>query len=248
MIDPPVFCAIRPWERAGVNPQFTQSSSDTPADMTIAHFAAQNLVHVAAIFTLVCYLFRDQIKLRIFAALGDALLTVYYVVAFETPLWNAMYWTILNVVINVAMILLLLRDRRMTLLTDDEMTLFRALETLSPGQFRKLLKLADWHVSAEPAQLTVEGEKPKHLYYILSGDVTIAKQGRSFMATPRTFIGEIAFLRGTSASATVTTPSDAHYVSWPVGELQDLLKRNDDLKNAFSALLSADMADKVARA
>ncbi|MFO1032619.1 MAG: cyclic nucleotide-binding domain-containing protein [Hyphomicrobiales bacterium] len=216
--------------------------------MTFSSFAAQNLVHVAAIFTLICYLFRDQIKLRLFAALGDALLTIYYVVAFPVPLWNAMYWTILNVIINVTMILLLLRDRRMTLLSDDEMTLFRALDTLSPGQFRKLLKLADWHVAEEPAQLTAEGEKPAHLYYILSGDVTIAKQGRSFAASPRTFIGEIAFLRGTAASATVTTPPNAHYVAWPVDALQDLFKRNEDLKNAFSALLSADMADKVARA
>lgn len=215
--------------------------------MTLPSFVAQNLVHVAAIFTLICYLFKDQIKLRAFAALGDALLTVYYVVAFPAPLWNAMYWTIINVIINVAMIALLLRDRRMTLLSDDEMTLFRALETLSPGQFRKLLKLADWHVQEEPVQLTAEGEKPGHLYYILSGDVTIAKQGRSFVAAPKTFIGEIAFLRGTPASATVTTPPAAHYVSWPVEELQALLKRNEDLKNAFSALLSADMADKVAR-
>jgi hypothetical protein len=33
------------------------------------------------------------------------------------------------------MIAVLLREHRMSLLTDNEMTLFRCLETLTPGQF-----------------------------------------------------------------------------------------------------------------
>jgi CRP-like cAMP-binding protein len=62
------------------------------------------------------------------------------------------------------------------------------------------------------------------------------------------FIGEIAFLRDKAASATVMTASKSLYVSWNQDELRALLKKNDDLKNAMAALLSADMADKVARA
>ena len=36
-------------------------------------FSPDYLVHLAAIATLVCYMFRDQIKLRIFAAIGEEL-------------------------------------------------------------------------------------------------------------------------------------------------------------------------------
>jgi len=86
------------------------------------------------------------------------------------------------------------------------------------------------------------------LYYVLNGGVTIGKQGRLIECEPKLFIGEIAFLRDKAASATVTTAANALYVSWDQAELRALLKKNEDLKNAISALLSADMADKVARA
>ncbi len=209
---------------------------------------ADYLVHLAAISTLICYLFRDQIKLRSFAALGDLLLTGYYYFAFDKPLWNGLVWTVANVIINVTMIIILLREHRMSLLTDHEMTLFRCLETLTPGQFRKLLKLATWHEVEEPVKLTEEGTPLKELYYVLDGTVTIGKQGRVIEREPKMFIGEIAFLRDKAASATVMTAPKSLYVSWNQDELRTLLKKNEDLKNAMAALLSADMADKVARA
>lgn len=216
--------------------------------MLSAIFSADLLVHFAAIFTLICYLFRDQIKLRGFAAIGDLLLSGYYYFAFPEPLWNPLVWSLANVVINVTMIGILLREHRMSLLTDNEMTLFRCLETLTPGQFRKLLKLATWHEADDPARLTGEGEMLDKLYFVLDGKVTIGKQGRIIERDPRLFIGEIAFLRDKAATATVTTSAKSLYVSWEQAELRALLKKNEDLKNAMQALLSADMADKVAQA
>lgn len=216
--------------------------------MLPASLTADYLVHLAAIFTLVCYLFRDQIKLRSFAALGDLLLSGYYYFAFAEPLWNPLVWSLANVAINVAMIAILLREHRMSLLTDNEMTLFRCLETLTPGQFRKLLRLATWHEADEPARLTEEGTMLDKLFYVLDGKVMISKQGRLMERDPKLFIGEIAFLRDKAATATVTTAEKSLYVSWEQAELRALLKKNDDLRNAMQALLSADMADKVAQA
>jgi hypothetical protein len=209
---------------------------------------ADYLVHIAAIATLVCYLFRDQIKLRSFAALGDLLLSAYYYFDFDEPLWNPLVWSLANVVINVTMIFVLLREHRMSLFSDNEMTLFRCLETLTPGQFRKLLKIATWHEAEDPVQLTEEGAPLDKLYYVLEGNLTIGKQGRVLEREPKIFIGEIAFLRDKAASATVMTEAKSLYVSWNQSELRSLLKKNEDLKNAMSSLLSTDMADKVARA
>lgn len=215
--------------------------------MLASALVADNLVHLAAIATLVCYLFRDQIKLRSFAVLGDLLLSAYYYFAFSVPLWTPLYWSIANVLINAGMIILLLRDRRMSLLSDNEMRLFRGLETLSPGQFRKLLKRATWHELEEESQLTTEGEMLDTLYYVLDGKVSIGKQGRILEAGPMLFIGEIAFLRDKAATATVRTAASSLYVSWKQAELRELFRKDDDLKNAMGSLLSADMADKVAR-
>ena len=141
---------------------------------------APYLVHVAAMFTLFCYLFRDQIKLRIFAAIGDTLLIAYYFFGFAEPLWNPLVWSVLNVVINVVMILIILRDAREHDMSDEELSLFRSLDTLTPGQFRKLVGKGTWHRALLPQTLTEEGEELKTLHYVLDGSITIDKANRKF--------------------------------------------------------------------
>ena len=210
------------------------------------HFLAQNLVHVAAVFTLVCFLFRNQIKLRAFAAIGDLLLSLYYYVAFDQPLWNPMIWSLLNVVINTVMIILILRDGRAFEMSDDEMHLFRNLPSLSPGQFRKLLKIGTWHKDDAETVLTQEGEALKKLYYVLQGPLQLTKAGRQAAIEPRLFIGELAFLRQRPATASVSAGEGAHYISWDHDDLKKLLEKDSDLNNALQQILGRDMAEKMA--
>ena len=209
-------------------------------------FLTENLVHVASLFTLVCYLFRNQIKLRAFAAAGDALLSLYYYANFNPPLWNPMVWTLINVVINTTMILLILRDGRASDMTDDELNLFRQLPSLSPGQFRKLLKIGKWHKNGPATVLTTEGESLEHLHYVLQGPVQITKAGRIINIEPRLFIGELAFLRKRPATATVSTGEGAHYISWSHTDLQKLLNKDLDLNSTLRQILGLDMAEKMA--
>jgi CRP-like cAMP-binding protein len=215
--------------------------------MNLYNFATQNLVHVAALFTLFCYLFRDQIKLRIFAAMGDLLLSVYYYVAFPIPLWNPMVWSLLNVVINTGMILLILRDGREGGMSDDELQLFRNLETLTPGQFRKLAKAGTWHKADDTTKLTIEGETLSQLFYVLGDTIEIIKANRNIPVPPNLFIGELAYMRKRPATATVTVSGGARYVSWSHEDLESLFKRNDDLRTAMTLLMGRDVAEKMAR-
>jgi CRP-like cAMP-binding protein len=213
----------------------------------MAHdFIAQNLVHVAALFTLFCFLFRDQIKLRAFAVIGDLLLSIYYYVAFAEPLWNAMAWSAMNVVINAAMILLILRDGREGGMSDDELSLFRNLDALSPGQFRKLARIGSWHRATDATVLATEGHSLATLHYVLSGTVEVVKFGRSMIVEPKIFIGELAYLRQRPATATVTVSGDAHYISWAHENLEALFKRDEDVRTAMKLLMGRDMAEKVA--
>ena len=211
------------------------------------HFLTQNLVHIAAMFTLLSFLFRDQIKLRIFAAVGDALVTIYFFVAFDQPLWNSMLWSFLNVCINSAMILLILRDGRQGGMSDLELSLFRNLDALSPGQFRNLMKIGKWHKSEDATVLTSEGEALNKLYYVLSGKILIAKANRALEVSPKLFIGELAFLRQRPATATVTVSADGDYVSWDHDDLEKLFQRNEDLRTAMKLLMGRDVAEKMAK-
>lgn len=212
-------------------------------------FLAQNIVHLAAFFTLICFLFRDQIKLRSFAALGDGLLSVYYYAAFPEPLWNPMAWSILNVIINLTMILVILRDGRVFDMTERDLNLFRNLEGLTPGQFRKLRRKGTWHVAEEETVLTTENETPERLYYVQQGEVTIAKgTRRSFTVEPRLFIGELSLLRRKPATATARVAPGSEYIAWERSDLEKLFAEDDAMRHTLHVILSRDMAEKVANA
>lgn len=209
---------------------------------------AQHLIHVGAVLYLICFLFRDQIALRTFAIAGDFAYMAYYFTASSSPLWEAIFWIIPNMGINIVMIFLILRDRRMTVLSDDEMSLFQNLRGLSPGQFRRLMKLGKWRTLEEPVALTQEGQSLDQLHYVLKGDVEVDKSGRKIRVDPAVFIGELAYLRGKPATATVTAGREAVVVSWSHQDLRRAIAKDNDLSQSLATLLNADLAEKVARA
>jgi Cyclic nucleotide-binding domain len=206
-----------------------------------------HLIHLGAILYLVCFLFRDQVKLRSFAILGDFAYTLYYFTVASEPLWEAIVWIVPNILINSIMIFLLLRDSRMTAFSDDEMLLFQNLRGLTPGQFRRLLKMGRWQRPTEPQVLTQEGGPLDRLYYVLQGDVEVDKGGRKIAVSPAIFIGELAYLRKKPATATVTAKPGAVLISWSHADLAKTADKDSGFGHVLGALLSSDLAEKVAR-
>lgn len=208
---------------------------------------AQHLIHVGAVLYLICFLFRDQIALRMFAIAGDFAYLAYYFTAASSPLWEAILWNIPNIGINVVMIGLILRDRRMTTLSDDEMSLFQNLRGISPGQFRRLIKTGHWRRIAEPTTLAEEGQPLQQLHYVLHGEVNVDKGGRKISVEPAVFIGELAYLRKKPATATVVVHPGAVVVSWTHAALAAITGKDEGLNTALALLLNQDLAEKVAR-
>lgn len=204
-------------------------------------------VHYGALLYLVCFIFRNQIILRSFAVAGDIANTVYFYGGAGETLWSPIFWCSMNIWINLVMIGIILNDQRHSGMTDDELSLFRKLDTLTPGDFRKLVRAGKWHRAASETVLTEEAQQLDRLFYVLEGDIDIAKSGRSIHSHAGVFIGEIAFLRDRPATATVKVGEGAHYFEWRKADLRRLFGKNPDLRSAFSSLLNADMAEKVAR-
>jgi hypothetical protein len=215
--------------------------------MTLPQEYYSNLIHLGAILYLVCFLFRNQIHLRLFAIMGDLVYTAYYFGVASHPLWEAMVWSVLNMGVNAVMIAMIINDNRETKLGDNELRLYRNLASLSPGEFRKLMALGKWHTATENIVLTNEGQSLDQLYYVLEGEVDIEKSGRKIEVKPELFIGEIAYLLRKPASATVAIKKGALYVAWSHTALEKAITKQDALKNALNTLLSADLATKVAR-
>src|SRR6185295_254951 len=122
------------------------------------------------------------------------------------------------------------------------------LDALTPGEFRRLMKVAAWRTAEAATILTVEGQPVRQLAYVVSGDATIEKNCRRFPLRPPAFVGEVAFLTARPASATVTLAPGSRYVVWEMSPLQRLLLRAPSLRIGLGAALNRDMAEKVARA
>jgi hypothetical protein len=210
-------------------------------------FGAAVLVHIAGILSLGGYLSRDQLVLRFLLFCGGCLYIAYYFLSAATPLWDAIFWSSLFLTANLYVMVGLFMDRRHRALSPDEQRLAAVFTSLSPGQFRRLLKAAKWNTAAEPTILTWEDRKPDSLFFVLDGTITIAKGERRFMVSPGVFIGEIAWLLGTPATATVEVPAGARYVEWDAANLRNLLTRNPTLRIAFEGMLNRDLAGKLGK-
>jgi hypothetical protein len=210
--------------------------------------AADNIAHIGALLYLAGFLFRDQILLRAFVMGGDFVYIMYFYFAPAMPLWGGVFWSVVLVLVNASMILKLLAERRDFAMSEEERRLFALLDGLTPGEFRRLVKAGEWRSAGAATVVTRESESVDHLYYVLDGNIGIAKGSQSFTIRPETFIGEVAFLLKRPASATVTLTEGARYIVWEIGALRRLMLGAPSLAVALAAALNRDMAEKVARA
>ncbi len=208
----------------------------------------ENLIHVAAAIFLSGFLFRDQIVLRSLVIVGNFVYVLYYYVVVDHPLWGGIFWSVVGIVINAVMIARIMADRSAFGLAAHELALHGQLGTLTPGEFRRLMKVAAWRTADAPTLLSEEGKPLPALAYVIEGRVTVEKGGSRLDFAAPMFIGEVAFVTDDPASATVTIAPGARYVSWDMAALRKLLLRTPAIRIGLGAALNRDMAGKVARA
>jgi CRP-like cAMP-binding protein len=205
------------------------------------------LATLAAVLMLIGFTFRNPLKLRAFAILGNLTFIAYYVLISDVPLWTAIISAAAIIAVNVYMMWQILNDRKMFRLSAEELMLFSRLPGLTPGQYKSLLEISEWHNPQVSLPLTILGEMPKALYYVLEGQVEVNRDGKRFAIGPHAFIGELAFLRQKPATATTFGNAGALIVSWEYAALRSLMSSNDGIRKAFDTMLSIDMAEKMAK-
>ncbi|MDZ5454530.1 MULTISPECIES: cyclic nucleotide-binding domain-containing protein [Labrys] len=206
------------------------------------------LIHAAALIAVAALTCRDQLVLRALLVVSTLLYILYYLVVPEIMLWDALFWTVVNLGVNLLMMARLVFARTQFRLSAEERRLFAALGGLSPGEFRSLMKIGHWRRSEGNHTLLREGEAVETVYYVLDGRSHVKKAGRSLVVGPQSFIGEAGFLRRQPASATVMVEAGACYIEWPVAALNALRVRRPLIKVALDGLLASDMAAKMAAA
>lgn len=206
------------------------------------------LVLAAAATFVLGYLIINQIALRVMLLIGTGLYIGYYAVVSDTPLWAAIWASAATGTANVIGLTSLLLRKSKWIIPKRDKDLYSSFSALPPGDFRQLMLMASRGRRAQGDILTTTGAKVTSLFYVVSGRVEIRKRGSVFHMHSGNFVGEVAFLTEEDASATTLMAEDGELLSWDVAQLRQRAARDVRFRLALDAVISLDLAHKVASA
>jgi hypothetical protein len=205
--------------------------------------------HFASVLTMAAYIVKDILWLRfltVFACIAGISFN-YFVPA--TPLWTVIYWNILFIIINCVQIAIIIKERQCVEFSEEEKELYETLfKSFAPFEFMKLLRLGKW-VEAKKGQVLAVEQKPlDDVMLIYNGRVSVESREQALAELKDgSFIGEMSFIRGGAATATVRVIEPTRYLSWSKGDLRKLLHRNPSMKSAMQSVFSTDLTNKLMR-
>lgn len=207
----------------------------------------QVLGHLSFVLAATSFLLRDILLLRLVAIVASACNVTFAYGGLPTTNWIVIAWQVVFVAINVTWILQLIRERRGVRFSDEEKELYQTVfRAFAPFEFMKLMRLARWSRVAAGAALAKAGETLPDLMLVYNGTVEVAlPDGRRRRLKDGAFIGELSFVRGGAASATVEAVEPTRYLAWSKPALQDLLRRNPAMKAAMQTVISEDLTRKL---
>ncbi|MGZ2257010.1 cyclic nucleotide-binding domain-containing protein [Roseobacter sp. A03A-229] len=216
--------------------------------MTEYMYSPGALVYLAGALYVVGLITINQILLRLLILTGTSVYIIYYATVAETPLWEAIYVSMLIGAANLIGLTSLLARKSRLAIPRAYADLYASFPPLPPGDFRGLMKLARRYRVDDERQVTVEGQAGSRLYYVISGATRVQKGESEFILPPNFFLGEIAFLIGEPSSASTWLEPGAEVLEWRFDDLHRKCKRSTRFRLALEAAISVDLARKVARA
>ena len=210
------------------------------------------LVYVAMGFYALGFVFKRQVILRLLVIAGSAFYILYYYFQADAPLWDAITATVAIVTANLIGLVRLWLDRLPGRVRARDGAAYHALDALlpgalTPGQFRRLMRNANIVEIERETRALELGRVPATLCFVERGSVTFRKAGRSSMVDGPRFVGDVAFVTGGIACDDAWIAPGSRVVTWPVGALRRQIAAEPALERALHALLTRDMAAKIAR-
>ncbi len=215
-------------------------------DRTLIAIAA---AHFASILTMVAYLLRDILWLRFLTILSCFAGMIFAYLVRGGPLWTVIGWNVLFAIINTVQIAILIRERSGVRFTEEEKELHETLfKKFAPFEFMKLMRIAEWRQVAPGEIVATEGQQLDEVMLIYNGLLAVEVKGeKKAELQDGHFIGEVSFISGGTATATVRAIEPTRYIAWPKKEIDGLLARNPSMHIAMQGMLTVDLSKKLTR-
>jgi CRP-like cAMP-binding protein len=159
-------------------------------------------------------------------------------------------WDLVFIAINLVLIFLLVRERASLRLPEKEAPMLReSFSGLNDAQIARLLKAADWR-DAQPGEvLTKQDHAVDSLFFLCSGRASVEVNGSFETYLEKgSFIGEIAYLTGNLATATVVIEEPSRVLAFSKMRMAKITSRDSQIAGIIYELLGRDLAQKMRRA
>ena len=204
-------------------------------------------VHLAVLCYILGLLTRKELVLRGFLLLGSMFYILYYFFIADSPLWEAIAASVLIGLANLPVIWRIFRERSTFGMSEEMLTLYEHFPNFNPGQFRKFMAQAEIIRDSDETMLLDEGKESDKLYLTISDGFSVIRGAQHAELPPGNFLGEISFLLGGPATATVIARPGSAYAVWYRAEIEAMMERSSPMANAVTVLLSKDIARKLSR-
>ena len=186
------------------------------------------------------FLVKDILYLRLVSVLASLFSVFYnYTIPIE-PMWLAINWNIVFIVVNIYHIAVLIYEKRPVQMSPKYKELYETMfKDMTPVEFLKITKIADWIHFKEGEVITQQKHTVDTLNLIYNGTVNVTVDGSKVaQLKDGQFVGEMSFLTEKPATATCVVKHDTECLVWRQPEFKELLKRNPSLYYTIQGLLS----------
>ena len=203
--------------------------------------------HLTFVLIAISFLVKDILRLRFLSIIASITGIAYNFYVPARPLWLVIYWNIAFMIINIVQIAIIIKERGAVHFSDEEKELYETLfKNFAPFEFMKLLRVGKWMVAEKDRVLIVEKEPLDKVMLIYNGLVCVEIGGETIThLKDGDFIGEMSYITGGVASATVRAVEPTRYLAWVKEDLRQLLNRNPSMRFAMQNVLSTDLTKKL---
>jgi Cyclic nucleotide-binding domain len=198
--------------------------------------------HLSYLILALSYWLTNIYWLRVVAVIGSALEIIYFTYT-GGDLAVGIGWTVVFIAINLFHLAILTKERLSLRLPDADAPLLR--ESLSGlSDFRA----ADWKDYVSGDVLTRQDAPVDALYFLCRGRANVEVSGKFVTYLEKgTFIGEIAYLTGNPATATVTIDEPSRVLAFSKMKMARVVASDEQISGIMYQLLGRDLAMKMRR-
>jgi len=202
--------------------------------------------HISYMLLIASMLMRKMHLLRMVAVSAGTFSAFYYSSLGD---WVSFFWEVIFTLVNLVQLLILfIENRRGRFTSEEQMFVDMCLQGLERAHARRLVKMGEWVRIPDESVLINEDTTPTHLYFIVDGAARVERQGRSIgLVGPGDFLGEMSYLTGKEATATVRAITPMRCLSFERDGLRQHLTRNPEVRHALEAGFNRNLVDKLTK-